>query len=39
MATKKMGPELLDMVSERFKALSDRARLSCCRSCAADRAP
>ena len=28
MATKKMGPELLDMVSDRFKALSDRARLS-----------
>jgi DNA-binding transcriptional ArsR family regulator len=28
MATKRMGPELLDLVAERFKALSDRARLS-----------
>ena len=28
MATKRMGPELLEMVAERFKALSDRARLS-----------
>lgn len=28
MATKRMSPELLDMVAERFKALSDRARLS-----------
>jgi DNA-binding transcriptional ArsR family regulator len=28
MATKRMGPELLEMVADRFKALSDRARLS-----------
>lgn len=28
MAPKRMGPELLEMVAERFKALSDRARLS-----------
>lgn len=28
MGTKRMGPELLAMVAERFKALSDRARLS-----------
>ncbi|MCO4099561.1 ArsR/SmtB family transcription factor [Gemmatimonas sp.] len=28
MATKRMSPELLEMVAERFKALSDRARLS-----------
>jgi hypothetical protein len=28
MAGKRMGPELLEMVAERFKALSDRARLS-----------
>ena len=28
MVTKHMGPELLDLVAERFKALSDRARLS-----------
>jgi DNA-binding transcriptional ArsR family regulator len=28
MANKRMGPELLEMVAERFKALSDRARLS-----------
>lgn len=28
MATKRMGPELLDLVADRFKALSDRARLS-----------
>jgi DNA-binding transcriptional ArsR family regulator len=28
VATKRMGPELLEMVAERFKALSDRARLS-----------
>lgn len=27
MATKKLNPELLDLVAERFKALSDRARL------------
>lgn len=28
MGTKRMSPELLEMVAERFKALSDRARLS-----------
>ena len=28
MANKRMGPELLDLVADRFKALSDRARLS-----------
>lgn len=28
MGNKRMGPELLDLVAERFKALSDRARLS-----------
>jgi len=28
MANKRMGPDLLDLVAERFKALSDRARLS-----------
>ena len=28
MGNKRMGPELLEMVAERFKALSDRARLS-----------
>jgi DNA-binding transcriptional ArsR family regulator len=28
MGSKRMGPELLDLVAERFKALSDRARLS-----------
>ncbi len=28
MASKRMGPELLDLVADRFKALSDRARLS-----------
>ena len=28
MANKRMGPELLALVADRFKALSDRARLS-----------
>ncbi len=28
MAARKMGPELLELVADRFKALSDRARLS-----------
>ena len=28
MANKRMGSELLDLVADRFKALSDRARLS-----------
>jgi len=28
MPTKRLHPELLDLVAERFKALSDRARLS-----------
>ena len=28
MANKRMGAELLDLVADRFKALSDRARLS-----------
>jgi DNA-binding transcriptional ArsR family regulator len=28
MAAKHMSPELLDLVADRFKALSDRARLS-----------
>ncbi len=28
MANKRMGPELLDLVADRFKALSDRTRLS-----------
>jgi DNA-binding transcriptional ArsR family regulator len=28
MAAKKMSPELLELVADRFKALSDRARLS-----------
>ena len=28
MGNKRMGPELLDLVADRFKALSDRARLS-----------
>jgi DNA-binding transcriptional ArsR family regulator len=28
MAVKHMSPELLDLVADRFKALSDRARLS-----------
>jgi len=28
MPTRPMGPELLDLVADRFKALSDRARLS-----------
>ncbi len=27
MAGRRMGPELLDLVAERFKALSDKARL------------
>ncbi|MCA0374913.1 MAG: metalloregulator ArsR/SmtB family transcription factor [Gemmatimonadetes bacterium] len=28
MAARQMGPELLEMVAERFRALGDRARLS-----------
>ena len=28
MAARRIGPEMLDLVAERFKALSDRARLS-----------
>ena len=38
MAQKVMRPELLDLVADRFKALSDRARLSLLRSCAVARA-